>query len=115
MSKRIVQFHRKALEDIEEIAYFIAEDSPQAAQAFHEMLEQTCALIAEMPDIGIARNFENPLLRDIRLWPLKRFEKYLLFYRAQGDTLNILRVVHGSRDLPALFGEAGDDLQSALL
>ena len=109
MSKRVIFFHQKALEDIEEITCFIAEDSPQAAQTFREMLEHACELLAEMPDIGTARNFTNPLLTDIRLWPLKRYEKYLLFYRAQPNTLEIIRVLHGARDLPSLFAEQIDN------
>jgi len=103
MSQKTIVFQRKALEDIEDIVLFIAQDSPKSAQAFRETLEQTCALLADMPDMGAARDFENPLLAGIRLWPLKRFEKYLLFYRTPGDTVEIIRVVHGARDLPALF------------
>jgi toxin ParE1/3/4 len=109
MSKRGIFFHQKALEDIEEITCFIAEDSPQAAQTFREILEHTCELLAEIPDMGTARNFTNPLLTDVRLWPLKRFDKYLLFYRAQRNTLEIIRVLHGARDLPSLFAEQSDN------
>ncbi|MFZ4699000.1 MAG: type II toxin-antitoxin system RelE/ParE family toxin [Candidatus Methylumidiphilus sp.] len=105
MSKRVIFFHQKALEDIEEITCFIAEDSPKSALSFREMLEQACELLAEMPDMGVARNFTHPLLTDVRLWPLERFEKYLIFYRAQLDTLEIIRVLHGARDLPSLFAD----------
>jgi toxin ParE1/3/4 len=44
-------------------------------------------------------------MTDVRLWPLKQFEKYLLIYRAHSEALDIIRVVHGARDLPALFSE----------
>jgi plasmid stabilization system protein ParE len=60
MKKRVIAFRRKAMEDVEEIVYYIAADSPQAAHAFRETLEQTCALLAEMPDIGMLRSFGNP-------------------------------------------------------
>jgi toxin ParE1/3/4 len=105
MKKRTITFRRKAMEDIADIASYIAADSPQAAQAFREALEHACALLADMPDVGISRSFGNPKLADVRLWPLKRFEKYLLLYRAYGDTVDVIRVVHGARDLPALFSE----------
>jgi len=109
MSQRTIVFQRKALEDIEEIVSFIAQDSTKAAKNFRDTLEQTCVLLAEMPDMGMARDFKNPTLTNIRLWPLKRFEKYLIFYRVQGNTLNIIRVVHGVRDLPTLFGETSEN------
>ncbi len=105
MKKRTIVFRLKAMEDVEDIAYHIAADNPNAAIAFRETLEQTCALLAEMPDIGMLRSFGNPKLENIRLWPLKRFEKYLLIYCAHDEVLDIIRVVHGARDLPALFTE----------
>ena len=108
MPKNVIAFRRKALEDIEGIVRYIAADSPRAAQAFREALEQACSVLAEMPDMGMHRNFGHPRLTDIRLWPLRQFEKYLLVYRTQGETLDIIRVVHGARDLPALFGDSSD-------
>jgi plasmid stabilization system protein ParE len=35
-----------------------------------------------------------------------RFEEYLIFYQPFEDSIEILRVVHGSRDLRALFNKA---------
>ncbi len=32
------------------------------------------------------------------------YPRYLLFYRWQGDTIEILRIKHGMMDLPRLFG-----------
>jgi toxin ParE1/3/4 len=105
MTKRRVVFRRKAEEDIEDIAYYIAQDNVRAAEAFREALENACFLLAERPEIGPLRSFGNPRLSDVRLWPIRGFERYLLFYRVAGDTLDVIRVVHGARDLPALFEE----------
>ena len=32
-----------------------------------------------------------------------RFDEFLIFYQPFNDHIEILRVVHGSQDLPALF------------
>jgi toxin ParE1/3/4 len=58
-----------------------------------------------MPGLGVSRSFGNPRFSDMRACPLKRFEKYLLFYRASEETLEVIRVLHGARNLPELFGE----------
>ena len=31
-------------------------------------------------------------------------ENYLIFYRVRDDTVEVLRVIHGARDLGAIFG-----------
>ena len=43
----------------------------------------------------------HPKLAGIRLFLVpKPFDKHLIFYRVCGDTLDIVRIVHGLRDLP---------------
>jgi plasmid stabilization system protein ParE len=45
----------------------------------------------------------------MRKWPIKGFRGFLVFYRDEGTSVAILRVVHGSRDLPKLFGDGVSD------
>ena len=35
--------------------------------------------------------------------PVRKFDNYLIFYRSTPEGLEIVRVVHGARDLPSLF------------
>ncbi|MDO9103661.1 MAG: type II toxin-antitoxin system RelE/ParE family toxin [Methylovulum sp.] len=101
---KTIIFNPKALEDITSIVEHITENNPNAAQSFRKRLEQTCSLLADMPGIGTLRNFDNPYLANVRFLPLKQFEKYLVFYQMRDDAMHIIRIVHGARDLPALFG-----------
>ena len=48
--------------------------------------------------------FFNGLLA-IRSLIVRRYQRYLLFYRWQAGTIEILRIKHGMMDLPRLFGE----------
>lgn len=59
--------------------------------------------LAQMPELGRARNFRNPRFSSVRAWPVKGFERYLIFYRPLADGIEILRVIHGARDLERLF------------
>jgi hypothetical protein len=35
----------------------------------------------------------------LRLWPVKDFEEFLIFYVVDGDTVRVIRILHGKRDL----------------
>jgi plasmid stabilization system protein ParE len=54
--------------------------------------------------MGSHRGFYNPALDDLRMMRLQNFKNYLIFYRTSGgDKLEVIRIVHGARDLPTLF------------
>lgn len=97
---------RQAEEDAVEIWRLIAEDNPQSAEAFLDAIEEVSSLLSATPEIGSPRYFSHPELQGLRFLPLRKFENYLLFYRALKDeeVIEIIRIVHGARDLPRLFG-----------
>ncbi len=94
----------RAKRDIEDIARYIALDSPQSAEDFRKAFDNACELLLHTPEMGSHRGFYNPALDDLRMMRLHHFKNYLIFYRPpRGDKLEIIRVVHGARDLPTLF------------
>jgi toxin ParE1/3/4 len=93
----------QAREDIKQIATYIKEDSPQSSLAFRHTLENIYEVLLELPEIGTARNFHNPEMKGLRMLPVRKFTKYLIFYRSTPEGLEIVRVIHGARDLPSLF------------
>ncbi len=103
MKIRAVSFRPKALQDIRDIVRYIAVDNSRASHTFEAELEYTVSLLVGVPEMGALRSFGNSALAGIRLWPIKGFEKYLLVYRVSRETLDVIRVVHGARNLPALF------------
>jgi len=58
-----------------------------------------------MPLMGSAREYRNSEFSGIRMWRVKGFRQYLIFYRPIQDGIEIVRVIHSSRDIAALFGE----------
>ncbi|MGC1951101.1 MAG: type II toxin-antitoxin system RelE/ParE family toxin [Gammaproteobacteria bacterium] len=97
---------RQAEEDTNEIWSYIAQDNPLAAEAFLDAIEEASSILSTTPAIGSLRYFHHPELQGLRFYPLKKFEKYLVFYRTMEDAevIEIVRIVHGARDLPRLFG-----------
>jgi plasmid stabilization system protein ParE len=73
----------------------------EVAEQYLRAVSATLTRIAEMPGLGRPVRFSNPILRDLRCFPVERpFEKHLIFYRNDQSTLCVERVVHGARDLP---------------
>jgi plasmid stabilization system protein ParE len=102
-SPRIIR-HETALRDLDEAAAYLGEDDPSVGLRFLEAAEQAFTLLAGMPGIGSPRTFNNPDLAGLRASPIRGFENYLIFYKAaEGGGVEVLRVLHGARDLPAIF------------
>jgi toxin ParE1/3/4 len=97
---------KQADKDTEDIWQYIAEDNAAAADAFLDALEKLSDLLSTFPEIGGLRYFYSEELRGLRILPLNGFEKYLIFYRLNEEEhiVEVVRILHGSRDLPALFG-----------
>jgi toxin ParE1/3/4 len=85
-----------------QVAY-IGERNLDAAERFLVAAEETFLKLAEMPQMGRLREFSQPHLADIRSWPIRGFENYLIFYRAMAIGIDVLRVIHGARDIDRLF------------
>ena len=83
--------------DLEEIWLFIAQDNPDAADRFIQIIVSRFASLASMPYVGRQRKDLGAQLRSL---PVK---SYVVFYRLKEDGVEIVRVLHGARDFPPLF------------
>jgi toxin ParE1/3/4 len=96
-----LRFTARARADLESIATYIAEQSGSrtTAERFTGELRRKCADLAAAPiRMGRARNELRP---DLRSHPHK---SYVIFFRYIGDTLEVVNVIEGHRDIPSLFG-----------
>jgi toxin ParE1/3/4 len=75
------------------------------------MSQATFSTLAEMPGIGSTYENDNPALADLRFIPITRFRNHLVFYRSSAHGIEIVRVLHGARDLEGTLTEdlAADD------
>ena len=103
MRKRILV--RPAAErDIEEQAEYLALHSGVAmALRFYRVMEESFQLLANRPKIGKLIEARSRLLAGTRWFPLKSFPKHLVFYRPVEDGIEIIRLLHGARDIESLL------------
>ena len=97
------KFTELADQDLQDISYYIALDNEVAAQRVYESVLETCAMVAEIPNMGRRPMYVED--QDILFLNVQKFKRYLVFYRKRSDDVLILRVIHGARDLPALFND----------
>lgn len=83
--------------DLAEIWAYIAERSPKAATAFIERIESKFHPLLTFPEIGAPRDAIAPGLRAVP------YKNYVIYYVFDDTALTIVRVVHGARDVRALF------------
>jgi toxin ParE1/3/4 len=87
----------EAEQDLVDIWLYIAEDQPVNADHFLERLEKKAQKLAEFTDLGVERLDIAP---DIKSFPVDR---YVLYYRPNDHGIELVRVLHGSRDANLLF------------
>ena len=90
-----------ALRDIDEaVAYYLAEAGEAPALRFIEAVEQTFARIGRHPASGSPRYALELNLPRLRCVPVPR-HPHLVFYVDRDAHVDVWRVLHGERDIPA--------------
>ena len=101
-----VSQRRRARQDILELVTYIAADNPIAAAALYDAYEHILATtLTEMPDIGRPYPSAEARLQGVRTLSVGRFRRYLIFYRRTDDEVEVLRILHGARDLRSILSE----------
>lgn len=107
MRKKILT-RAKADEDIYEQALYIARDSLKAAERYAFTVEKTIASLAENPKLGSLYKSRTVRFKGLRKLPVPGF-KDIIFYLESADTIEVVRILHGARDIPTILSEPLDD------
>jgi toxin ParE1/3/4 len=96
----------RAIRDLDDQAdYLAAEAGLETAISFLESAHNTFARLSQQPQAEWRHRFKHGLLRGVRVFRLIEFDKFLVFYRPEAEGIRILRVIHGSQDIDALFAK----------
>ena len=90
--------------DLDELALYIAENNLEAGKRFYDAVEKALQRISQMPQVGHRYSSERSSGEDeLRVWPVSGFESILVFYRVRKDVIDVVRVLHGARDIRRLL------------
>ncbi|PSF35517.1 type II toxin-antitoxin system RelE/ParE family toxin [Aphanothece hegewaldii CCALA 016] len=95
----------QVIQDLIELATYIATDNLDASERFLTAAEETFQQISKLPQMGKQCQLSNPELAEIRQQAIKGFKNHLVFYRVLNSDIEIIRVLHGARDLEAILDE----------
>lgn len=92
---------RLATEDLRDAAaHYAGKVDPATALRFIDAVERTFTLIARQPGIGTPRYAGELDLPGLRARPVEQFP-YLIFYLQDKGHIDVLRILHTRRDVPA--------------
>ncbi|MBU3888468.1 type II toxin-antitoxin system RelE/ParE family toxin [Methylosinus sporium] len=92
-----LHYTRRAREDLIDIWLYIApRNSDALADAIYDRIEESCARLAQHPQLGRTRPEIAPDARALVV------ERWLALYRLTDYGAQIVRIVDGARDLAAI-------------
>ncbi len=97
MTRRRFKVSKEAKQDLDDAWFFIAERNPNRADQLLDEIEARFLMLVRFPEIGVSREELAPQLRSFPV------SNYLIFYRLIGSSIEIVRVLHGSRDVEQIF------------
>ena len=90
--------------DLSDQAYYYATNaSTEVGHRFLLAAHETFSLLAKQPEMGWDARLRHPDLKSLRVFRVKGFERMLILYLPMLDGIEVVRVVHGSRDVQALL------------
>lgn len=104
MTRQVV-LRRAADADINEAFAFYAEQSRglDIPCRLLDCLRETFEFLLRSPHAGRLRQEIADWPEGLRSWPVKGFESLLVFYREIPEGIEVIRVLHGARELQALL------------
>lgn len=92
------------------VEWYLEEADEEVAQRFVSAVSLTLKAVQRNPTLGRIRFPELKDLRDVRSRLVEPpFNRYVVFYQAQPDSIRVVRLIHGARDLPRRFQEPASE------
>lgn len=102
---RRVTIRPAADRDLDDHFDYLAPDSLEMAQRLLDAAHATFDELLETPGMGRRKELRNPRLADLRQWRIRGFPRHLIFYRETAGGIEVVRVLHGARDIDPILEE----------
>lgn len=102
---RAYRVRGRADAEADRIADYLGARRPEVGERFLRSVRRDYAFLAEHPNAGAVRTSAIKAYRALRSWPVGGFHNYLIFYLPKRNGVEIVRVLHGARDIARLFRE----------
>lgn len=93
------------LDILNQVGYFGDIERPDLSSRFVEAVKSSIEHITALPLSGSPRYFDHAELEGIRVFPVKGFPDFRIYYIFSDVNLAILRILHGRRDIERVFDD----------
>jgi toxin ParE1/3/4 len=87
--------------------YLLTMNRPEVAVRFREAVRRTVRSLRQHPIVGPRFSSSNPQLQNLRSWPVAGFEAIRIYYLLHEDAIDIIRILHGKRDVKRILEREG--------
>ncbi len=105
-AKPLIRLESARRDERDAVAYYAGEAGLNVALRLVETLRITYRSVGEQPGIGSPRYGSLLGIKGLRSRKLARFP-FLVFYIERADHIEVWRVLHAQRDIPASLGDPG--------
>ena len=102
-------YRRAASDDVvRQFRYYLVDQNlPEIALRFRDAVRHTVESLREHPRVGARYRSRKPGLQELRSWPVAGFEAIRIYYLAESDAIQVIRVLHGKRDVKRILERGG--------
>lgn len=106
MPAKRVRVTPQAERDIDDETLYLSEAADtETAIRFFDATHATFKTLLTMPGIGRDRPVANTRIGSLKQWAVSDFDKMLIFYRIVSTGIEIIRVLHGERDIDRILND----------
>jgi toxin ParE1/3/4 len=103
VSEAVTHRPRARLDLLDQYVYLDEQAGVAFAERYFTEVDETCRRLLRHPPSGVLYDSGIPKLKGIRRVPVSGFESYLIFYLATDCGIDVVRVLHGTRNIDNLF------------
>ncbi len=100
-----ISYEDNVFEELLTISSYLFDIEESLAQRFLDSCDVTFKLAATNPLTGAPNKFDSPKLSLVRMFRVKNFDNYLLFYVPIKEGIKIIHIVHSSVDYNRIFDD----------
>jgi toxin ParE1/3/4 len=105
MIQPVAQRPRARLDLLEQFVHFGEESGVELAERYVAAVNEICAMLVKQPNAGVAYDSGIAGLQGMRRFPIRGFENYQLFYIPRPGGIDVVRILHGARDIDSILSE----------
>lgn len=91
--------------------YLVTCGLPEVASRFKSAVRSAVEEIRRQPAIGTPVQTRNPQLRSLRSWPIEGFESIRRYFLVGGDTIHVVRILHGKQNVRKILARQPGSLR----